>query len=299
MTTPEQPSQYGHGYVLNQESAAEMARLLVQDRLINEAMNGLIPEQTPEDLQKIHTLLDIGCGPGGWTLDVAKAYPHLHVIGIDNSNVMITHAQSEKDLHALHNIEFRVMDALQPLLFSNSTFDLVNIRNAVGYVPRNAWEKLLNECYRVTKPGGILRLTEGDGLGLTNSAAYEEHHRLGTRAMHKFGYGFSPDGSTLGITPMLSRLLKRAGFTEEPGMQSHFFDFSYGTSFYSSQIQNIAIVLQASRSFLLQSGVCTQAEIETLYLKALEQMHENLFRGMGYFLTAWARKPLEDRENFG
>lgn len=293
MTTPEQPSQYGHGYVLNQESAAEMARLLVQDRLINEAMKGLIPERTPEDLQKVHTLLDIGCGPGGWTLDVAKAYPHLHVTGIDNSKVMITHAQAEKDLHAIHNIEFRVMDALQPLLFSDSTFDLVNIRNAVGYVRQNDWLKLLNECYRVTKPGGILRLTEGDGLGLTNSAAYEEHHRLGTRAMQFFGYGFSPDGSTLGITPMLSWLLKQAGFTEEPGMKSHFFDFSYGTSFYSGQIQNIALVLEASRPLILQSGVCEQAEIEALYLKALEQMQDKDFRAMGYFLTAWARKPLE------
>jgi ubiquinone/menaquinone biosynthesis C-methylase UbiE len=293
MTTPEQPSQYGSGYVFNQESAAEMARLLLQDRFINEAMEDLIPEQTKEDLQKVHTLLDIGCGPGGWALDVAKTYPHLHVIGIDNSNVMIAHAQEEQKMHGLKNIEFIVMDALQPLLFTNSTFDLVNIRNAVGYVPQQNWSKLLNECYRITKAGGILRLTEADSLGLTNSRAYEEHHRLGTRAMQTFGYGFSPDGSTLGITPMLSRLLKQARFTEDSGMQSHFFDFSYGTAFYSSHVQNITIVLEASRPLLLQAGVCTQAEIEALYLEALEQMQKEDFRGMGYLLTVWGKKPLE------
>jgi ubiquinone/menaquinone biosynthesis C-methylase UbiE len=292
MTTPEQPSQYGSGYVFNQESAAEMARLLLQDRLINEAMKGLIPEQTEEDLQKIHTLLDIGCGPGGWALDVAKTYPHLHVIGIDNSKVMIAHAQEEQKMHNMENIEFIVMDALQPLSFANARFDLVNIRNAVGYVPQRNWLKLLNECYRITKVGGILRLTESDSLGLTNSPAYEEHHRLGTRAMQKFGYGFSPDGSTLGITPMLSWLLKQAKFTEDIGMQSYFFDFSYGTSFYSSHIQNITLVLEAARPLLLQSGVCTQAEIEALYLGALKQMQEEDFRGMGYLLTAWGKKPL-------
>jgi len=44
MTTPEQPLQYGEGYVLNQESAAEKARLLLQDRLTNEVMGGLLPE---------------------------------------------------------------------------------------------------------------------------------------------------------------------------------------------------------------------------------------------------------------
>jgi SAM-dependent methyltransferase len=226
-------------------------------------------------------------------LDVAQMYPHLHVTGIDNSKVMIAHAQEQQKMHDLKNIEFIAMDALQPLLFTNARFDLVNIRNAVGYVPQHNWLKLLNECYRITKAGGILRLTEADSMGLTNSLAYEEHHRLGTRAMRVFGYGFSPDGSTLGITPMLSWLLKQARFTEDRGMQSHFFDFSYGTAFYSSHVQNITIVLEASRPLILQSGVCTQVEIEALYLEALKQMQKEDFRGMGYFLTAWGKKPLE------
>lgn len=291
--TPEQPSQYGHGYVFDQESAVEKARLLVQDRLINEVMGGLIPEQNEEYLQQLRSVLDIGCGPGGWALDIAKNYAHINVVGIDNSKTMIAHAREGKKSHGLANIEFKEMDALQPLHFAAATFNLVNIRNAVGYVPQIAWSKLLKECYRITKPGGILRLTESDSMGLTNKAAYEEHHRLGTRAMQQFGYGFSPDGNTLGITPMLSRLLKQAGFTEDSGMQSHFFDFSYGTPLYSSYRQNIELVFAAAQPLLIQAGVCSQADIEKLYAQVLEQIREEDFRGMGYLLTVWGKKPLE------
>ena len=275
MTIPEQPSQYGHGYVLNQESAAEKARLLLQDRMLNEAMGGLIPEHKKEYLQKVRQVLDIGCGPGGWALDVAKTYEHMHVIGIDNSKTMIAHAQEEKKLHELKNIEFEEMDALEPLRFADSTFDLVNIRSAVGYVPQNDWHRLLKECYRITKVGGILRLTEADNMG--------------TQAMRKFGYGFSPDGATLGITPVLSRLLKEAGY-ENIGLQSYFFDFSYGTALYSSHRQNIEFVFEVARPLLVQAGVVTQGEIEKLYVQMLEEIRDAQFRGVEYFLTTWGKR---------
>lgn len=293
MTTPEQPMQDDEGeegYVLDQESAVEKARLLLQDRLINEVMGGLLPEQKPEDVQNIRMVLDIGCGPGGWALDLAKTYPHMRVTGIDNSKTMITHAQEGKKLHGLTNIEFEEMDALQPLRFPGSKFDFVNIRYAVGYVHGSDWPELLKECYRVTKPGGILRLTESDGMGLTNSKAYENHHRLGTQAMQKFGYGFSPDGSTLGITPMLSRLLRQAGFTEDIRMQPHVFDFSYGTPLYSSQKQNIEIVFAAGRKLLVRAGL-PQAEAEKLYVEVQKELQQEDFRGMGHLLTVWGKKP--------
>jgi len=291
MMTPEQPAHYGQGYVFNQESASEKARLVLQDRLINEIMGGPLSEQKEEQIQQLGSVLDIGCGPGGWALDVAKTYEHLQVIGIDNSKTMIAYAQEEKKLHGLKNIAFEEMDALQPLRFSDEQFDLVNIRNAVGYIPRRDWPKLLKECYRITRAGGLLRLTESDSMGLTNSVAYERFHRLSMQAMQQFGYGFSPDGSTLGITPVLSWLVKQAGYTAETGMQSHFFDFSYGTPLYSSQRQNVEMVFASALPLLKQAGVAPQEEIEKLYGQVLEQMRAEDFRGTGYLLTVWGRKP--------
>jgi tRNA G46 methylase TrmB len=49
------------------------ARLMIQDRLLTKGMGGLFPERA--DLSNLHRILDIGCGPGAWALDMADAYP--------------------------------------------------------------------------------------------------------------------------------------------------------------------------------------------------------------------------------
>ncbi len=63
-------------YVIDAESGAEMARLIDQDRIATRAMGGLFSER--DDLSTIFDVLDIGCGPGGWVLDVAHHYRHRH-----------------------------------------------------------------------------------------------------------------------------------------------------------------------------------------------------------------------------
>ena len=279
-----------NSYIFDPNSTTEMARLILQDRLINQAMEGLLPEESTEKLEKIHHVLDIGCGPAGWTLDVARLYKHMYITGIDISPTMITYATEQARQHGLTNIEFKIMDALQERLsFPDDQFDLINLRNAVGFIPRDSWRPILQECYRVTRPGGILRLTEGDTMGLTNSPAYERHHRIGTEMMMKLGYGFSPDGLTLGITPVLGKLLREAKYTHIQ-MQPHIFDFSYGTSFYSGHIQNIIIVFNASQSRLMREQKISQEELEKLYNEVLTQLGHESFRGVNYFLTAWGEK---------
>ncbi len=76
-------------YFVDAENAAEMARLMNQDRIITKNMGGLFPEQF--DLSRVSDVLDIGCGPSGWVLDVAYTYPTMHVAGIDVSRLDFSH----------------------------------------------------------------------------------------------------------------------------------------------------------------------------------------------------------------
>ncbi len=69
--------------LLDSENATELARLLLQDRFLTQAMGGPLAEQ--HDVATMQRVLDVGCGPGGWVLDVAFAYPRVQVIGIDVS----------------------------------------------------------------------------------------------------------------------------------------------------------------------------------------------------------------------
>uniref|UniRef100_UPI0035E452C3 class I SAM-dependent methyltransferase n=1 Tax=Thermogemmatispora sp. TaxID=1968838 RepID=UPI0035E452C3 len=54
----------------------------------------------------------------------------------------------------------------------DASFDLINGRLLCGFMLPAAWPRLLAECHRLLKPGGIIRLTEVEPM-LTISAAYE------------------------------------------------------------------------------------------------------------------------------
>src|SRR6266700_4058297 len=85
-------SQEGSTYFIDAENAAEMARLVTLARLMTEDMGGIFPPDL--DLSTVHQVLDIACGPGQWVLDVAASAPHIHVTGIDISQLMISYACS-------------------------------------------------------------------------------------------------------------------------------------------------------------------------------------------------------------
>ncbi len=166
------PAAKENTYILDTEGAAEMARLTQQDRLLTKGMGGLFPER--DDIAGMNAILDIACGPGGWVLDVAYTYAKIEVVGIDINRSMIEYARAQAHVQGLDNARFQVMDALQPLDFPDDSFDLVNARFLVAFMPRTAWPRFLQECLRITKPGGTIRLTEFDEPGRTNSLAFED-----------------------------------------------------------------------------------------------------------------------------
>ena len=154
------PSGY-EGYVVDAENAAEMARLMIQDHLLTQAMGGLVPEQS--DLSQVYHVLDIACGSGGWLLDLVTQYPHLQGVGIDISHLMMEYATSLTKSQGLSNVQFVVMDATQPLRFPDNTFDLVNGRILTGFLSTHQWSALLQECARITRPGGFFASPKQSG----------------------------------------------------------------------------------------------------------------------------------------
>src|SRR2546423_1813649 len=109
-------------YFIDAENAAEMARLMHQDRLTTRGMGGVFPERS--DFSTLHDILDIACGPGGWVLDVAFEHPTINVMGIDISGIMIEYARAQAWTQGLNTASFRVMDALKPLDFADGAFAL-------------------------------------------------------------------------------------------------------------------------------------------------------------------------------
>jgi SAM-dependent methyltransferase len=275
-------------YVLDAENVAEMARLRKQHELVTRNMGGLLSEHP--DLSSFHDVLDIAAGPGGWVLDLASANPHMQVTGADLSRLMIDFARSLVVEQGLNNAHFRLMNILDPFEFPEASFDLTNARYMFGILTPQAWPKVIEEMARVTRPGGIVRLTEPE-MGTTNDPAVEELTALFMRSMLLSGQTFSPDGRNVGITAMLPGLLRDAGLINVR-YKAYATEISAGTPDYTDAAQDTLVALKLIQPYLSKMGLATQEHLEQLYQQAVEGMQSSSFRGMYFALTAWGEVPL-------
>ena len=110
-----------------------------------------IPE-LKEFLRPGMTVLDVGCGPGTITVDVAAAVSPGKVVGLDPSEESLTRA---REWHAEHpdieNLCFQVGDS-HSLDFEHETFDLVYSHTALHFFIDSV--RGLREQARVTRKGG-------------------------------------------------------------------------------------------------------------------------------------------------
>jgi len=274
-------------YVFDLENEAESARLLHQNSLINAITGGLIPETV--HLPYNARVLDVACGPGGWGLDMARANPSVEVVGVDLSQLMIADAGMQAWAEGIRNVTFRVMDVLaSPLGFPDDTFDFILIRLISTFMKPSDWPRLLRECRRVLRPGGSIQLLEAE-WGTTSSFAFERIGTLFIRAYHLTGRNFSTEGRNIGITPRLKYLLKGAGF-QDMKQQAHFIDFSADQRLHEDIYQDILVAFKLVQPFLINAGVTTQEEIESLYQRVLLEMRQDDFSGIGSLLSVWGQK---------
>src|SRR5262245_10589315 len=119
-------------------SQENLERLLIHDRMFTSAMGGVLPEQP--DPARISSVLDIGCGPGGWLIAAAYASPHRsRLVGVDINEKMIDYAQAQTQaLQLADRVAFHQMDGLRPLAFPAAHFDLINERFAMPWL--RTWE---------------------------------------------------------------------------------------------------------------------------------------------------------------
>jgi len=280
-----------NSYMMDQESAVEMARLIDLDRLVTRYMGGLFPAAL--DTSRFHDILDIASGPGGWALEVAFAHPKKRVVGIDISNNMLAYARAQARVQGLKNVRFLYMDATSPLNFPDASFDFVNARFVSGFMWKEAWPKLLRECMRIVRPGGFIRLTESDtaSTGVCNSLAAERLNRLAVRAGYNTGRSFCPDPDSGygGITPMLRWFLKQAG-AQNICEQAFALNYSVGTDGHAGVYNNLKVGMKLIQPFLLKTKVGTEEEIEQLYQEMLLELSQDDFLGIWYFTSAYAQK---------
>lgn len=108
-------------------------------------------------------LLDMGCGPGTITLDLAGVVAPGEVVGIDIGESEIRRARTEAAERGITNVRFEVADAYA-IPFEDDSFDAVFSQAMLEHLQRP--EDALKEMHRVLRAGGVIGLRAGTADGL-------------------------------------------------------------------------------------------------------------------------------------
>lgn len=110
-------------------------------------------------------LLDVGCGPGTITVDLAHRVAPGAVIGFDAAPDVIDRAQALLDDDgAPTNCAF-VVDDVYDIGADDDTFDVVHAHQVLQHLTDPV--AALREARRVLKPGGLLAVRDADYGGMT------------------------------------------------------------------------------------------------------------------------------------
>ncbi|GAA3486599.1 methyltransferase domain-containing protein [Streptomyces cremeus] len=115
-------------------------------------------------------VLDVGCGPGTITADLAALVgPAGHVTGVDSAPAILDRARATAAERGLTNADFAAAD-VHALDFPDGAFDVVHAHQVLQHVgdPVTA----LREMRRVCRPGGIVAARDSDYRAMT---WYPEH----------------------------------------------------------------------------------------------------------------------------
>ncbi|WP_086696416.1 class I SAM-dependent methyltransferase, partial [Streptomyces recifensis] len=109
-------------------------------------------------------VLDIGCGPGTITADLAALVPDGRVTGADRAPGILEQARATAERRGLANVDFEVAD-VHSLGHPDGTFDVVHAHQVLQHVgdPVGA----LREMARVTRSGGLIAVRDADYAAMT------------------------------------------------------------------------------------------------------------------------------------
>ncbi|EIN04870.1 ubiE/COQ5 methyltransferase [Punctularia strigosozonata HHB-11173 SS5] len=143
-------------------------------RTVDNSAAYLVPHLKP-DLR----ILDVGCGPGTITIDLARHVPQGHVVGVEYSPDPLDGARTLAAQEGVNNVEFVTGD-VHALQYPDNTFDVVHAHQVLQHIRDPV--QALREMRRVTKAGGIVAAREsGAMLWYPRLPAFDEWKELYNR----------------------------------------------------------------------------------------------------------------------
>ena len=128
-------------------------------RTVRNSATYLIPHLRPGQ-----QVLDLGCGPGTITIDLARLVAPGTVVGLDNDPAPLGPARADAQRQGVSNVSFAVGDVHQ-LNYPDATFDIVHAHQLLQHLMEPV--AALEEMRRVCKPGGYVAARDADFAAMT------------------------------------------------------------------------------------------------------------------------------------
>ncbi len=140
------------------------------------------------DLREDHIVLEIGPGPGYFSLHVAKRIRKGRLVLLDIQQEMLDFAKKRLDKNKITNADYRLTDGKSLDLESN-VFDRIFMVTVIGEVDNK--DSYLRDIYRMLREDGVLSISELAGdpdklsldeiRSLVSAHGFEEKETFGNR----------------------------------------------------------------------------------------------------------------------
>lgn len=151
MPTPP-PDRYTHGH---HDSVLSSHRT----RTAADSAAYLVPQLRPGQ-----RLLDVGCGPGTITVDLAALVAPGEVVALDREVTMLDEVEQLAGARGVANVTTTVGD-VYTLEFGDGAFDVVHAHQLLQHLSEPV--AALREMRRVTRPGGVVAVRDADYAAMT------------------------------------------------------------------------------------------------------------------------------------
>ena len=160
-----------------------------------------------------HRILDVGCGPGSITVDLAALVEPGEVIGIDAAAPVLDQARALARSRGQTNVRFEQADTYT-LPFEDASFDVVYAHQVLQHVARPV--EALREMHRVLAPGGLLAVRDADYATMVHAP----HDARLDRWLQLYDHVARGNGGEPNAGRYLRGWVHTAGFREETSTAS-------------------------------------------------------------------------------
>ncbi|RUS30418.1 S-adenosyl-L-methionine-dependent methyltransferase [Jimgerdemannia flammicorona] len=163
----------------------ELDRQIVQHYICRLCFDGNYTAPMDDLLKRGAKVLEIGCGPAAWSLEMSSTFPNLQFVLQSHSRASYSpnlhyyrHIKSQFfgfDIEEFNppqvfpttvmpqNCFFEVADATKlPLPYNDNEFDFVFMRSFANVLTTENWPKVLQELVRITKEGGYVQVVDAN-----------------------------------------------------------------------------------------------------------------------------------------